>query len=84
MKTVGVRELREHASEILREVQGGEIVNVTNRGTIVARLVPARPPALSDEEIEEILSDLEAVSAEVTAQWPRGLSVQEVMDDVRR
>ncbi len=40
MKTVGVRALKNRLSEYLRMVQAGESLAVTNRGVIVARLVP--------------------------------------------
>lgn len=38
---IGVRELRQHASRYLALVRGGEVVEVTDRGQLVARLVPA-------------------------------------------
>ncbi len=84
MRTVGVRELKQRTSEILREVQAGQVVDVTNRGTTVARLVPVRQSVLSDEEIEVILDDLDSLAAEISAKWPQGLSVEDVMDDIRR
>ena len=40
MKSIGVRELRQRASEYLREVEAGETVEITSRGRPVARLVP--------------------------------------------
>lgn len=40
MKTIGVRELRQHASRYLEEVAGGESIEITDRGHPVARLVP--------------------------------------------
>jgi prevent-host-death family protein len=40
MKTIGVRELRQRASEYLREVEQGHTLEVTARGRPVARLVP--------------------------------------------
>lgn len=40
MRAIGIRELRQHASRYLREVQGGETIEVTDRGRPVARLVP--------------------------------------------
>ncbi|HEY8692162.1 MAG TPA: type II toxin-antitoxin system prevent-host-death family antitoxin [Chloroflexota bacterium] len=43
MNTVGVRELRQNASAVLRRVQAGEILEVTDRGRPVARLVPIKP-----------------------------------------
>jgi len=42
MKTIGVRELRQRASEFLREVEQGRSVEVTSHGRPVARLVPVR------------------------------------------
>lgn len=40
MRRVGIRELRQQASRYLRDVQGGETIEVTDRGHPVARLVP--------------------------------------------
>ena len=42
MSTVGVRELRQSASEILREVEAGQAATVTVAGRPVARIVPLR------------------------------------------
>ena len=42
MTTVGVRELRQNASEILRQVEAGEPVTVTVAGRPVAQIVPVR------------------------------------------
>lgn len=40
-KRVGIRELREDLSRIVRRVQRGEVIDVTDRGRPIARLVPA-------------------------------------------
>lgn len=40
MKKVGVRELRQQASRLLRRVAAGESFEVTDRGRPVARLIP--------------------------------------------
>ncbi len=40
MTTVGVRELRQRASELLRLVEGGETIEITDRGRPVALLTP--------------------------------------------
>jgi prevent-host-death family protein len=40
MTTVGVRELRQRASELLRMVASGETVEITDRGRPVAVLAP--------------------------------------------
>ncbi len=47
MSSVGVRELKEHASEIVRRVrEDGETIDITYRGEIVATISPTRtlPP----------------------------------------
>jgi len=40
MASVGVRELRQRASELLRRVAAGETIEVTDRGRPVALLAP--------------------------------------------
>jgi prevent-host-death family protein len=40
MRSIGVRELRQHASRYLEEVAAGEPIEITDRGRPVARLVP--------------------------------------------
>ena len=42
MKTIGVRELRQRASEFLRQVETGQTVEITAHGRPIARLVPVR------------------------------------------
>ena len=41
MKTIGVRELQQNASRVLRQVERGQSVEVTDRRRLVALLVPA-------------------------------------------
>ena len=41
MPTIGVRELRQNASQYLERVRAGETIEVSVRGRVVARLVPA-------------------------------------------
>ena len=57
MASIGVRELRQRASELLRRVEQGETIEVTDRGRPVAILSPppdgnplARLRALGDVE----------------------------------
>ena len=40
MNKVGIRELRQNATAVLRRVAAGEVVEVTDRGRAVARIVP--------------------------------------------
>jgi prevent-host-death family protein len=46
MNRIGVRQLRQQASEWLRRVAKGESFEVTDRGRVVALLVPAPPDDL--------------------------------------
>ncbi|MFN3215974.1 MAG: type II toxin-antitoxin system Phd/YefM family antitoxin [Acidimicrobiales bacterium] len=47
MTSIGVRELRQRASEYLRRVEGGETIEVTDRGRPVALLVPVPTDTLA-------------------------------------
>lgn len=40
MESIGIRELRQNASEYLRRVAEGDSIEITDRGRPVARLVP--------------------------------------------
>jgi prevent-host-death family protein len=43
MSSVGLRELRQDASELVRRVEQGEQIDITVSGRAAARLVPASP-----------------------------------------
>jgi prevent-host-death family protein len=43
MRSVGLRELRQDASDLVRRVEAGEEITITVSGRPSARLVPARP-----------------------------------------
>ncbi len=51
MKRIGVRELRQNASEYLRLVKAGETIEVTERGEPVAIMIPIPPGALPIERL---------------------------------
>lgn len=42
MERIGIRELRQHASRYLDLVKAGQTVEVTERGELIALLVPAQ------------------------------------------
>ena len=59
MASVGIRELRQRASELLRRVQAGETIEVTDRGRPMAVLTP-----LPDgDRIERLRASGELVSS---------------------
>ena len=46
MVTITHRELRNNSADVLRRVAGGEAMEVTNRGVVVAHLTPPATPVL--------------------------------------
>lgn len=48
METVTHREMRNHSGEILRRVDAGESIRVTNNGRVAAVIVPPAADALAD------------------------------------
>jgi prevent-host-death family protein len=48
---IGVRELRQHASQYLDLVKGGATIEVTERGELVALLVPPSPAQSARERL---------------------------------
>ncbi len=48
---IGVRELRQHASRYLDVVKGGGTVEVTERGHLVALLVPPSPASSARDRL---------------------------------
>lgn len=44
MRRIGIRELRQNASEYVRAAQSGETIEVTDRGRPVAHLAPVPAP----------------------------------------
>lgn len=48
MERIGLRELRQHASRYIARVAKGETVEVTQRGRLVARIVPAGEDSWGD------------------------------------
>jgi prevent-host-death family protein len=57
MSTVGLRELRQQASELLRRVEAGEEVTITVAGRPSARLVPIAPQTWRTyDEVADVFS----------------------------
>ena len=68
-KTIGVREFRDHASDVLRKVEvAGQAYDITRRGRVVARLVPAEEQDL-DGQFEEWFRRWRKLGKEISAHW---------------
>jgi prevent-host-death family protein len=82
MATVGIRELKNQVSELIRRVEAGEQVAITNPGRVVARLVPA---AVTPEDIDRSLAILDELDdGDEDGAWPETATLETIMDEVRR
>lgn len=82
MKVIGVRELKAHLSEALEAVEAGEVIEVTNHGRSVARIVPIdRRP--SQQEIAEAIERIDHLAAEIGKYATPGLTVEQLINDIR-
>lgn len=63
----------------------GEIIEITNRGEVVARLVPAQKPLLLDEEDDtNFWTDIDNLAAEIAAYLPEKVDAVEMLRDATR
>jgi prevent-host-death family protein len=86
MLRIGVRELRQNASRYLARVKAGETVEVTERGVLVARLVPLQQ---SESARDRLIAAGKLVPARGPRRLPQPMSVEgpltsEVLDELRQ
>ncbi|MDQ2667939.1 MAG: type II toxin-antitoxin system prevent-host-death family antitoxin [Gemmatimonadota bacterium] len=60
MKAIGVRELKAHLSQVLKDVQAGEDVLVTDRGRVIAELRRPGATALASTPVDRALARMAA------------------------
>jgi prevent-host-death family protein len=80
MSSVGVRELKEQTSEIVRRVrEDGETIDITYRGEVVATLEPKRKP--SQEESDAFWERLDRLRKDIAAHMgPEPIDVVELLN----
>lgn len=84
MVTVGVRELKQQASELIRAVrETGSQVQVTYHGKVVALLVPVTA-TVNPETEKHAWDELDSLAAEIGARWPKGVSAAQAVSEARR
>jgi antitoxin (DNA-binding transcriptional repressor) of toxin-antitoxin stability system len=84
-RSVGVRELRQHATEIVRQVGvKRETVKITYRGKVIAQLMPVREPLPTPKETAAVWTDLDRLAAEIGARWPVHVSAVDAVREGRR
>ena len=83
MITVGIRELKQQASQLVRMVrETGEEVQVTYHGQVVALLIPVKPLRKGDDA--DAWAKLDNLAAEIGARWPKGDSAVNAISEARR
>jgi prevent-host-death family protein len=83
VKIMGVRELKARLSEVLNEVQAGEVVEITRNGRTVARLIPVRLEVGPKERLA-VLAAMDKMSEELGRLTPDPTDVTQMLSDMRR
>ena len=84
-RSVGVRELRQHATEIVRQVRVKRAtVEITYRGKVIAKLIPVREARPTSKENTAVWTDLDRLAAEIGARWPARVSAVDAVREGRR
>jgi antitoxin (DNA-binding transcriptional repressor) of toxin-antitoxin stability system len=81
--TIGVHELHERTDDVLRRVKGGEIVEVADDETIIARIVPAET-SMDLQALEEWWGQVDQLAEEIGRSWPEGVSAADAVAEQRR
>ena len=85
MREIGVRELKTHASEIVREVRDHHArYTVTYRGRPVGMLVPIRDAVALDSDEETNWEELKRLGEEIGRGWTSPLTSAELLSEMRR
>jgi len=80
MPRLGIRELKNRTSEVLRAVRQDKAEYIiTYQGQPVARLIP-----LQDDAEEDVWTRLERLRREITANWKSEKSAAEIVSEIRR
>ena len=84
-ETIGVRELKAHASEILKCVrEEGASYTVTHRGHAIARLTPIQPRRQKYDSVEELLASFDELAEEIGRYLPPEVDAVETVREMRR
>lgn len=90
MPQIGIRDLKIHASEILRQVRDkGTRYVITYRGQPVGVLLPLPETNVEEQLLSEASAidpwdELTALGREIGAGWPSDQSSAEILSDMRR
>ena len=86
MATVGIRALKQNASEVVRQAAAGDVITITDRGTPVARIVPLRSSRLDEMRNAGLVRRASTRPADLplpTIEITDGPSLSEILHDMR-
>ena len=69
MERIGVRELNQHTSRVIERVRRGKVIEVTERGKPVARVIPV-PIGLRQGLLDRLVAEGRAVAPTVSGPPP--------------
>ncbi len=85
MSEIGVRELKQKTSEVIRKVREERAAyDVTYRGRVVARIIPVGGKPYDREEARRVLREMDKLAEEISQGWPKGVSAAEAVAEQRR
>ncbi len=83
MVTVGIRQLKQQASELVRQVRESDSpVQITDHGKVVALLIPAEQATDAEGEARAWPA-LDELAAQIGQRWPEKLPVQQARVEER-
>jgi prevent-host-death family protein len=83
MAEIGVRELKQNTSEIIRRVrENKETFDITYRGQTVAWLVPIARP--KKRPWREVWAEMDETARKISKRWPKGVSAVDAVREQRR
>jgi prevent-host-death family protein len=85
MLSVGIRELKMRASDLVRLVrENGEDIRVTYHGRAVAQLTPLTPALSPGQNAQAVWTDIDQLAIEIGACWPTQASAADTVAEGRR
>ncbi|TAK31624.1 MAG: type II toxin-antitoxin system prevent-host-death family antitoxin [Chloroflexota bacterium] len=83
MRSIGVRQLRQHLSEVLEEVsEEGTEISITSYGKEIARLVPPRKRR-APEEMAALWNRIDHIASEIGQYPSKGMSAVDAVREER-
>lgn len=86
MKTIQAHELPERINEILRLIEEGETIALTDHDKVFAHIVPTLTSIQhkqTKQDMEAFWARTESLAAEISSYLPEKVNVNDIMRDIR-